>query len=80
MRKTPRPHLEIQKSGKKHYDIICTTFREDGKIRHTTHGTIKDMRLEELKLLQAAFRGDVVVKDAVDASRALAFTFYASIQ
>jgi transposase len=71
MKKKPRPHLEIQKSGNKHYGIIRTTFREDGKIRHTTHGTIKDMRLEELKLLQAAFRGDVVVKDAVDASRVM---------
>jgi|WetSurSiteA1Bulk_404760.scaffolds.fasta_scaffold24509_1 transposase len=66
-KKKPRPHLEIQTSGNKHYGVIRTTFREKGEIRHTTHGTIKDMRLEQLKLIQAAFRGDVLVKGSADA-------------
>lgn len=68
-KKTPRPHLEIQTYGKKHYGVIRTTFRSKGEIRHTTHGTIKDMSLEQLKLIQAAFRGDVLVKGSADAHK-----------
>lgn len=66
-KKQPRLHLEIQKYGKKCYGIIRTTFREDGKIKHTTHGTLKDKSYEDLKLLQAAFRGDVIIKGSADA-------------
>lgn len=69
LKKKPRPHLEIQTSGNKYYGVIRTTFREKGEIRHTTHGTIKDMSLEQLKLIQAAFRGDVLVKGSADAQR-----------
>ena len=61
-KKPPRLHLEIQKYGQGYYGIIRTTFRQNGKIKHTTHGTLKDKSYEELKLLQAAFRGDVTVK------------------
>ncbi len=68
-KKKPRPHLEIQTSGNKHYGVIRTTFREKGEIRHTTHGTIKDMSLEQLKLIQAAFRGNVLVKGSADAHK-----------
>ena len=67
IKKAPRLHLEIQKYGKKYYGLIRTTFREGGKIKHTTHGTIKDRSHEELKLLQAAFRGDVVIKGSPSA-------------
>ncbi len=69
LKKKPRPHLEIQTSGNKCYGVIRTTFREKGEIRHTTHGTIKDMSLEQLKLIQAAFRGDVLVKGSADAHK-----------
>lgn len=68
-KKQPRLHLEIQKYGKKCYGIIRTTFRKDGKIKHTTHGTLKDKSYEDLKLLQAAFRGDVIIKGSADALR-----------
>jgi transposase len=68
-KKTPRLHLEIQKYGAKHYGIIRTTFREKGKIKHTTHGTIKNKRYEELKLLQAAFRGEVIAKGSAGAHK-----------
>jgi len=64
-------HLEIQKSGYKYYGVIRTTFRESGKIRHTTHGTIKNKSYEELKLLQAALRGDVVIKGSDEAPKIL---------
>lgn len=69
IKKQPRLHLEIQKYGKKSYGIIRTTFRKDGKIRHTTHGTLKDKSYEDLKLLQAAFRGEVIVNGTAGAPR-----------
>lgn len=69
VKKRPKAHLEIQTSGNKCYGVIRTTFREKGKIRHTTHGTIKDMSFEELKLIQAAFRGDVVIRDSAEAHK-----------
>ena len=65
----PPMHLEIQKYGKKYYGLIRTTFRENGEIKHTTHGRIKNKNLEELKLLQAAFRGDVIATDRPDSLR-----------
>lgn len=66
-RKTPRQHLEIQQSGSQYLGIIRTTFRENGKIKHTSHGTIKNKSLQELKLIQASFRGDVVIKGSPEA-------------
>jgi len=68
-KKTPRPHLEIQKSGSQYIGIIRTTFRENGKIKHTSHGTIKNKSLQELKLIQASFRGDVVIKGSPEAPK-----------
>lgn len=66
-KKAPRMHLEIQKYGQTYSGLIRTTFREGGKIKHTTHGRIKDKSYEELKLLQAAFRGDVLIKGSAEA-------------
>lgn len=68
-RKTPKQHLEIQKRGTGFVGLIRTTFREGGKFRHETFGTIKDKGLEELKLMQAAMRGDVIHKDAPSAPK-----------
>jgi len=68
-RKIPRPHLEIQKSGNKFYGVIRTTFRKGGKIQHDTFGTITGKSLEELKLIQAAFRGEVIKKDDTNEPR-----------
>lgn len=67
--KSPRMHLEIQKYGQTYSGLIRTTFREGGKIKHTTHGRIKDKSYEELKLLQAAFRGDVLIKGSAEACK-----------
>lgn len=68
-RKTPRQHLEIQKSGSQYVGLIRTTFRENGKIKHTSHGTIKNKTLAELKLIQSAFRSDVVIKGSSEAPK-----------
>lgn len=68
-KKTPRMHLEIQKYGQTYSGLIRTTFREGDKIKHTTHGRIKDKSYEELKLLQAAFRGDAIIKSSQGAHK-----------
>lgn len=59
-----RLHLEIQTHRKHAYGIIRSSFREGGRVKHTTHGRICGKSLAELKLLQAAFRGEVVPTDA----------------
>ena len=73
IKKQHRPlHLEIQKYGSKYYGIIRTTFRgRDKKIQHTSHGTIKGKTLDELKLIQAAFRGDAVFKNSEDGCKVI---------
>lgn len=62
-------HLEIQKYGQTYSGLIRTTFREGDKIKHTTHGRIKEKSYEELKLLQAAFRGDAIIKSSQGAHK-----------
>lgn len=61
-KKTPKLHLEIQKYKGNYYGIIRSSYREGGKVKHTTHGRITGMGLDGLKLVQAALRGDVVLK------------------
>ena len=64
-------HLEIQTSRKSAVGILRTTFRENGKMRHTQHGRITGCSLEQLKLLQFAFRERVVPVDDPQAFRIL---------
>ena len=54
-------HLEIQTSRKSPVGILRTSFRDkaSGKMRHTQHGRIAGCTLEQLKLLQLAFREKV---------------------
>lgn len=66
----PRPlHLEIQKHRRHAYGLIRSSYRENGRVKHTTHGRLVGMSLEQLKLVQAAFRGEVIPKDSPDALR-----------
>jgi transposase len=67
--KPHRLHLEIQRHRANYYGLIRSSFREKGKVRHTTHGRLTGMSLSELKLVQAALRGDVVPKDSPEAYR-----------
>ena len=53
-------HLEIQTSRKSPVGILRTTFRENGQVKHSQHGRIVGCSLEQLKLLQLAFREQVV--------------------
>ena len=64
-------HLEIQTSRKSPVGIVRTTFRENGKMKHTQHGRITGCSLEQLKILQLAFREQVVPADAPDAFKIL---------
>ena len=56
-------HLEIQTTRKRPVGILRTSFRDHGKMRHTQHGRITGCSLEQLKLLQLAFRERVVPVD-----------------
>lgn len=60
-------HLEIQTHRGKPCGVIRSTFRESGKVKHTSHGRISGVSLNTLRLIQAAFRDDVILKDDPDA-------------
>ena len=64
-------HLEIQTSRKNPVGILRTTFRVNGKVRHTQHGRITGCSLEQLKRLQLAFREQVVPVGSPDAFKIL---------
>ena len=61
--------LEIQKNRQSYSGVIRSSYREEGKVKHRNHGRISGLPLEELKLLQAAFRGEVVLKSSPEALR-----------
>ena len=69
-------HLEIQSHRKTPVGVIRSSYRENGKVKHSTHGRITGLGLPQLKLLQAAFRGDVVPKDSHEAIQILASKEY----
>ncbi len=64
-------HLEIQTSRKSPVGILRTSFRENGRMKHTQHGRITGCSLEQLKILQLAFRECVVPVDDPQAFRIL---------
>jgi len=67
----PSYHLEIQAHRKSPVGIIRSSFRQDGKVKHSSHGRLTGLPIQKLKLLQAAFRGDVSTKDDPNALRIL---------
>ena len=64
-------HLEIQTSRKSPVGILRTSFRENGKMKHTQHGRITGCTLQQLKLLQRAYREQVTPKDDPEAFKIL---------
>ncbi len=64
-------HLEIQTSRKSPVGILRTSFRENGKMKHTQHGRITGCSLAQLKILQLAFRERVVPVDDPQAFKIL---------
>lgn len=69
-------HLEIQTHRKSPVGIIRSSFREQGKVKHRSHGRLTGLPLQKLKLLQAAFRGDVLPKNDPNALQILASKEY----
>jgi len=68
--KRQRPlHLEIQRHRLRCYGLIRSSYRERGRVKHTTHGRLTGMELSELKLVQAAFRGDVTPTGSAEGLR-----------
>jgi hypothetical protein len=49
-------HLEIQTSRNNSVGILQTSFRENDKMKYTQHRRITGCSLQQLKLLQLAFR------------------------
>jgi hypothetical protein len=72
----PPVHLEIQKHRSSFYGVLRSSFRQDGKVKHSNHGRIIGLALGQLQLLQAAFRGEVVPKDSPDAFQILSSKEY----
>ena len=60
-------HLEIQTSRKSPVGLLRTTYREKGKVKHAQHGRITGCSLDQLKLLQLAFREQVVPESSPQA-------------
>ena len=69
-------HLEIQSHRSHHYGLIRSSFRANGQVKHANHGRISGLPLDQLKLIQAAFRGDVIAKNSADAFRVLSSREY----
>ena len=53
-------HLEIQKHRSNCYGLLRTSFRENGKVKHTTHGRITGLTYEKLRMIQAVLRDEVI--------------------
>lgn len=66
-------HLEIQTSRKNPVGLLRTSARDKntGKIVHSQHGRITGVPLNELKILQLAFRGSVSPVESPEAMRIL---------
>ena len=63
-------HLEIQTHRKNPIGVLRSSFRtKDGRVRHRSFGPITGLSLDQLKLLQAAFRSQVVPTDSPEALR-----------
>jgi transposase len=69
-------HLEIQTHRANPVGVLRSSFRQEGKIKHSNHGRITGLSLDQLKLIQAAFRGEVLPKDSPQALRILASKEY----
>lgn len=64
-------HLEIQTHRANPVGVLRSSYRDGQKIKHINHGRISGVPLHQLKLIQAAFRGEVVPKDSPDAFQTL---------
>jgi transposase len=65
MKATRRLHLEIQTHRSNPIGLIRSSYRDPDTqaVKHSQHGRITGVSLDQLKLIQAAFQGQVVPKD-----------------
>lgn len=65
MKPARRLHLEIQTHRSQPVGLIRSSYRDPvtQAVKHTQHGRITGLALEQLKLIQAAFQGAVVPKE-----------------
>lgn len=64
-------HLEIQNSRKSPVGLLRTSFYDNGKTKHTQHGRITGCTMGQLKILQQAFREQVIPVDSPEAFQIL---------
>ena len=69
-------HLEIQTHRASPVGVLRSSYRQEGLIKHENHGRITGLSLDQLKLIQAAFRGEVIPKDSLHAFQTLASKEY----
>lgn len=71
--KTGNLHLEIQTSRKNPVGVLRTTFWDKKKkqVSHSQYGRIRGCTMEQLKMLQCAFREEVVAQGDPDALKIL---------
>ncbi|HYQ92712.1 MAG TPA: IS1634 family transposase [Candidatus Competibacteraceae bacterium] len=74
----PKPpiHLEIQTHRANPVGVLRSSYRQAGVIKHQNHGRITGLSLDQLKLIQAAFRGEVLPKGSPQAFETLASKEY----
>lgn len=71
MKLARRVHLEIQTHRANPVGVLRSSFRDGDKVKHLNHGRITGLALDQLQLIQAAFRGEVVPKDSPQAFQTL---------
>jgi transposase len=69
-------HLEIQTHRANPVGVLRSSYRQEGSIKHQNHGRISGLSLDQLKLIQAAFRGEVIPQDSPLAFQSLASKEY----
>ena len=62
----PKIHLEIQSHGDRHYGVFRSSFRDGPKVKHSTHGRVSGLSLDQLRLLQASLRNELTPRSSLD--------------
>lgn len=56
-------HLDIQTHRKNPYGLLRNSYREDGKVKKETICRFTGLSLEQLRMMQAAIQGKIVMKE-----------------
>ena len=69
-------HLEIQTHRAHPVGVLRSSYRQQGAVKHQNHGRITGLALDQLQLIQAAFRGEVLPSGSPQAFQTLASKEY----